>query len=220
MHPVTILLVDDHKLIRQGMRSLLETRKGYSVVGEAGDGQGGLEMIERFSPDVAILDVMMPGLNGIEVTRLARQRGFKTKILVLSMFANAAYAVRALQGGALGYVLKEADFSEILCAIDTVMDSRRYLSPEIAEEVLEMLLQTGNEKESDVLNLLSPREREILQLVGEGKTNAVIADKLILSVRTVESHRFNAMKKLRINSHADLVKFAINAGLVTSEPYI
>ncbi|HUM28281.1 MAG TPA: response regulator transcription factor, partial [Anaerolineales bacterium] len=101
-----------------------------------------------------------------------------------------------------------------------VMDSRRYLSPEIAEEVLEMLLQTGNEKESDVLNLLSPREREILQLVGEGKTNAVIADKLILSVRTVESHRFNAMKKLRINSHADLVKFAINAGLVTSEPYI
>lgn len=220
MSPVTIILVDDHKLIRQGIRSLLEAQKRYEVVGEANDGREGFELIERISPDIAIVDMMMPNLNGIEIARLVNQRGLRTKILILTMCDTATYAVRALQGGALGYILKDSDFSEILHAIQNVLISKRYLSPEIAEEVLELLLKAGARKEEDALNLLSPREREILQLVGEGKTNSSIADQLTLSIRTVESHRFNTMKKLRLNSHADLVKFAINTGLVTSSPHI
>lgn len=215
MTPATIILVDDHRLVRQGVRSLIESQSCYEIVGEAGDGREGFGLIEALSPDIAILDMMMPGMNGIEVAKLVRQHGLKTRIIFLTMHANAAYAVRALQSGALGYVLKDSDFSEILCAIEHVLASRRYLGSAIAGEVLETLLNM-DAGDDDSLKLLSPREREILQLVAEGNTNAIIADRLTLSVRTVESHRFNTMKKLRLNSNAELVKFAINTGLITS----
>ena len=214
MH-IKIILADDHKLVRQGVRSLLEAQPGFEVIGEASDGQEAYKLIETLSPDIAFLDVMMPNLNGIETAKLVRQRELKTKIIFLSMHANATYAVRALQSGALGYVLKDSDFSEVLNAVEHVMEGRRYLSTAIADEVLEMLLNAEAGKD-ETLDLLSPREREILQLVAEGNSNAVIADKLSLSVRTVESHRLNLTKKLRITSHADLVKFAINQGLITS----
>ena len=210
-----IILADDHKLVRQGVRSLLEAQPGFEVIGEASDGQEAYKLIETLSPDIAFLDVMMPNLNGIEAAKLVRQRELKTKIIFLSMHANATYAVRALQSGALGYVLKDSDFSEVLNAVEHVMEGRRYLSTAIADEVLEMLLNAEAGKD-ETLDLLSPREREILQLVAEGNSNAAIADKLSLSVRTVESHRLNLTKKLRITSHADLVKFAINQGLITS----
>lgn len=214
MH-IKIILADDHKLVRQGVRSLLEAQPGFEVIGEASDGQEAYKLIETLSPDIAFLDVMMPNLNGIEAAKLVRQRELKTKIIFLSMHANATYAVRALQSGALGYVLKDSDFSEVLNAVEHVMEGRRYLSTAIADEVLEMLLNAEAGKD-ETLDLLSPREREILQLVAEGNSNAAIADKLSLSVRTVESHRLNLTKKLRITSHADLVKFAINQGLITS----
>ena len=214
MH-IKIILADDHKLVRQGVRSLLEAQPGFEVIGEASDGQEAFKLIETLSPDIAFLDVMMPNLNGIETAKLVRQRELKTKIIFLSMHANATYAVRALQSGALGYVLKDSDFSEVLNAVEHVMEGRRYLSTAIADEVLEMLLNAEAGKD-ETLDLLSPREREILQLVAEGNSNAAIADKLSLSVRTVESHRLNLTKKLRITSHADLVKFAINQGLITS----
>ncbi|MBK7319874.1 MAG: response regulator transcription factor [Anaerolineales bacterium] len=214
MH-IKIILADDHKLVRQGVRSLLEAQPGFEVIGEASDGQEAYKLIETLSPDIAFLDVMMPNLNGIETAKLVRQRELKTKIIFLSMHANATYAVRALQSGALGYVLKDSDFSEVLNAVEHVMEGRRYLSTAIADEVLEMLLNAEAGKD-ETLDLLSPREREILQLVAEGNSNAAIADKLSLSVRTVESHRLNLTKKLRITSHADLVKFAINQGLITS----
>jgi DNA-binding NarL/FixJ family response regulator len=195
------------------MHSLLSAQPGLEVIGETSDGQEALKMIESLSPDIAILDVMMPNLNGIETAKLARQRGTRTRIIFLSMHANATYAVRALQSGGLAYVLKDSDFSEMLHAIENVMEGRRYLSTAIADEVLEMLLNADPEKE-DTLNMLSPREREILQLIAEGNTNATVANKLTLSVRTVESHRSNLMKKLRLNSHSDLVKYAINKGLI------
>ena len=214
MH-IKIILADDHKLVRQGVRSLLEAQPGFEVIGEASDGQEAYKLIETLSPDIAFLDVMMPNLNGIEAAKLVRQRELKTKIIFLSMHANATYAVRALQSGALGYVLKDSDFSEVLNAVEHVMEGRRYLSTAIADEVLEMLLNAEAGKD-ETLDLLSPREREILQLVAEGNSNAAIADKLSLSVRTVESHRLNLTKRLRITSHADLVKFAINQGLITS----
>lgn len=214
MERITIILADDHKLVRQGVRSLLEMQSGYEVIGEASDGEEALKMIETLEPDIAFLDVMMPNMNGIEAARVAHQRGYKTRIIFLTMHANATYAVRALQSGALAYVLKDSDFEEIIKAIESVREGRRYLSADIAEEVFEMLLNADTKKENPI-DLLSPREREILQYIAEGKTNASIAEKLTLSVRTVESHRLNLMKKLRINSHADLVKFAIHNGLVS-----
>ena len=214
MPPITLVLADDHKLVRQGMHSLLAAQPGFEVVGEASNGQEALKMIETLSPDIAILDVMMPGLNGIEAAKIAHQRGVKTKIIFLSMHANATYAVRALQSGALAYVLKDSDFSEMLQAIENVLEGRRYLSTAIANEVFEMLLNADTGREN-TLDMLSPREREILQLIAEGNTNAVVAEKLTLSVRTIESHRSNIMRKLRLSSHSDLVKYAINQGLIT-----
>lgn len=209
-----MILADEHKLVRQGICSLLEMQPGVHVVGEANDGVEALNLIETLSPDIAILDVMMPNATGIETAKTVQKRGFNTKIIFLSMYTNPTYAVRALQSGALGYVLKDSDFNEILQAIETVMAGRHYLSDAIAEEVFEMLLKLDKGKEISVKNL-SPREREILQLVAEGNTNAATAEKLALSVRTVESHRLNLMKKLRLTSRADLVKFAINQGLIT-----
>lgn len=213
MTHITIILADDHKLVRQGMRSLLEAQPGFEVLGEASDGQEALKLIETLAPDIAFLDVMMPNMNGIETSKLAHQRGLKTKIIFLSMHANASYAVRALQSGALAYVLKDSDFSEVLQAVENVMEGRRYLSAVIADDVFEMLLHADVVKENS-LEILSPREREIIQLIAEGNTNVVIAEKLTLSVRTVESHRLNLMKKLRLSSHAELVKFAIHQGLI------
>lgn len=215
MAHIKIILVDDHKLVRQGIRSLLEVQPGFEVIGEASDGQEAIKLIETLTPDIAFLDVMMPNMNGIETSKLVRQRGLKTKIIFLSMHANATYAVRALQSGALAYVLKDSDFTEILQAVENVMEGKRYLSAAIADEVFEMLLHTNTGNDDNSLELLSPREREIMQLVAEGNTNAIIAEKLTLSVRTVESHRLNLMKKLRLSSHTDLVKYAIHQGLIT-----
>lgn len=214
MPPIRIILADDHKIVRQGLRSLLKSHPGFEVIGEASDGEQALKLMEELCPDIAFMDVMMPNLNGIEAAKIAQQRGIKTKLIFLSMHANSTYAVRALRSGALAYVLKDSDFSEILQAIQNVMEGRRYLSTAIADEVFEMLLNAEAEKE-DSLDVLSPREREILQLIAEGNANAAIAEKLTLSVRTVEAHRAHIMSKLRFNSQADLVRYAMQQGLIT-----
>jgi DNA-binding NarL/FixJ family response regulator len=213
MRKTTLILADDHKLVRQGLNSLLSANPSFEIIGEASDGQEALRLIETMQPDAAILDVMMPNLNGIEVAKQVHQRGLKTRLIFLSMHANATYAVRALHSGALGFVLKESDFSEIVQAVEHAMQGKRYLSAAIADEVLEMLLQT-DAAHTGSLNALSAREREVLQMVAEGNTNAAIAQKLIISVRTVEVHRAHIMSKLRLTSNADLVKFAINQGLI------
>jgi len=213
MRPIKIILADDHKIVRQGMRSLLESHPGFEVIGEARDGQEAIKLMEDLSPDIAFMDVMMPNMNGIEAAKLAQHRSLKTKLIFLSMHANATYAVRALQSGALAYVLKDSDFTEILQAIENVMEGRRYLSAAIADEVLDMLLNADVSK-NDSLDILSPREREVLQLISEGNTNAAIAEKLTLSVRTVEAHRAHIMSKLRFNSQAELVRYAVQQGLI------
>ena len=213
MPPIRIILADDHKLVRQGMRSLLESHPGFEVIGEANDGEEALKLMETLSPDIAFMDVMMPNLNGIEAAKIAHQRGLKTKLIFLSMHANSTYVVRALQSGAMGYVLKDSDFSEILQAVQNAMDGKRYLSKNIASEVLEILLNAEGDKK-DPQNVLSVREREVLQHIAEGNTNAVVAEKLSLSVRTVEAHRAHIMAKMRFNSQADLVRYAIQQGLV------
>jgi two-component system, NarL family, response regulator NreC len=214
MPPIRIILADDHKLVRQGMRSLLESHPGFEVIGEASDGEEALKLMETLSPDIAFMDVMMPNLNGIEAAKIARQRGLKTKLIFLSMHANSTYAVRALQSGALAYLLKDSDFTEILQAIQNVLEGRRYLSAAISDEVFETLLHVTVEN-NDSLEVLSTREREILQLIAEGNTNIVIAEKLTLSVRTVEAHRAHIISKMRFNSHSDLVRYAIQQGLIT-----
>jgi DNA-binding NarL/FixJ family response regulator len=213
MQPITLVLADDHKLVRQGLRALLDAQEDLEVVGEASDGKEALKMIESLFPDIALLDVMMPNLNGIEVARLLRERGSKTKTIFLSMHSNATYVVRALHSGALAYVLKDSDFSEILQAIHNALAGKRYLSVAIADEVFEMLLNADTEK-IDSLDVLSPREREILHLIAEGNTNTTIAEKLSLSVRTIESHRAHIMSKLRFSSQADLIRFAVQKGLI------
>jgi DNA-binding NarL/FixJ family response regulator len=215
MIPIKIILVDDHKLVRQGMRSLLESNNGFEVVGEAGDGEEALKLLASLSPDIAFMDVMLPNLNGIEVAKIARQRGLRTKLIFLSMHANSTYAVRALQSGALAYLLKDSDFTEILLAIQNVMEGRRYLSAAIADEVFETLLNVNSADKNDTLDVLSTREREVLQLIAEGNTNIVIAQKLTLSVRTIEAHRAHIMTKMRFNSQSDLVRYAIQQGLIT-----
>jgi two-component system response regulator NreC len=215
MPSIKIILADDHKIVRQGMRSLLESHPGFEVIGEASDGEEALKLMESLSPDIAFMDVMMPNLNGIEAAKIARQRGLKTRLIFLSMHANSTYAVRALQSGALAYLLKDSDFSEILQAIQNVMEGRRYLSDAIADEVFETLLNVNNVDKNVVQEILSTRECEILQLIAEGNTNAVIAERLSLSIRTVESHRAHIMTKMRFNSQSDLVRYAIQQGLIT-----
>jgi DNA-binding NarL/FixJ family response regulator len=214
MNLIKIILADDHKLVRQGMRSLLEAQPGYEVIGEASNGLEALKLMEELSPDIALMDVMMPDLNGIEAAKIAQQRGYKSKLIFLSMHANSTYVVRALQSGAMGYVLKDSDFSEILQAIQNALEGKRYLSSSIASEVLEILLNADLDK-PDLLAVLSNREREVLQHIAEGNSNAAIAEKLTLSVRTVESHRAHIMAKMRFTSQADLVRFAIQQGLVS-----
>ena len=211
--PITVLIADDHKLVRQGMKAMLASQNDIQIVGEASDGNEALSMVETLKPDVILLDVMMPNLNGIEVAHQIIQRGLQTHIVILSMHANASYAVRALHNGALGYVIKDADFSEIVSAVRSASIGKRYLSSFIADEVIEMLLTNEGEK-SGSIDILSAREREVLQLIAEGNTNVAIAGKLTLSVRTVEAHRARIMAKLRINSQAELIRLAVQQGLV------
>ncbi len=213
MSHIKIILADDHKLVRQGLRALLEANYGFEIIGEASNGVEALKLMEELSPDIALLDVMMPDLNGIETAKIAQQRGLKTRLIFLFMHANSTYVVRALQSGAMGYVLKDSDFIEILQAIQNALEGKRYLSTAIASEVLEILLNADLDK-SDVLAVLSPREREVLQHIAEGNSNAIIAEKLTLSVRTVESHRAHIMAKMHFNSQADLVRCAIQQGLI------
>ena len=213
MSPIKIILADDHKLVRQGLRSLLEAHPNFEVIGEASNGQDALQLMEELSPDIAFMDVMMPNLNGIEAAKIAQQRGLKTKLIFLSMHANSTYVVRALQSGAMGYLLKDSDFTEILQAIQNALEGKRYLSASIANEVLEILLNADMDR-SDSLDVLSSREREVLQYIAEGNPNAAIAEKLGLSVRTVEAHRAHIMSKMRFHSQADLVRCAIQLGLI------
>ena len=215
MYPITLILAEDSKLVRQGMHSLLDANPNYQVLGEAENGNEALQLIETLHPDVAILDMVMPGLNGLEVIKHVKENGWQTQMIVVSMHANATYAVRALLGGALSYVLKDSDFTEIEQATETAAHGKRYLSPLIADDVLGMLLHASLEN-TNSLDMLSKREIEVLQLIAEGNTNATIAEKLLLSVRTVEAHRAHIMSKLRLTSHVDLVKFAINQGLTVA----
>jgi DNA-binding NarL/FixJ family response regulator len=212
-----VLLVEDHTLVRSGIRSLLEKSSEVKVVGEAGNGREALDLCRTLRPDIVLADVEMRELNGIETARQVRSEYPETKVIMLSMHSDRQYVLESLRAGALGYVLKDAALNELLTAIRTVAGGKRYLSPGLADLVIEDYARRGaGESSGGALEALSPREREILQLVAEGNSSAQIAERLCISVRTVDTHRFSLMRKLEIHSIAGLTKFAIAHGLTSA----
>ena len=210
---VTLLLVDDHPIIRQGLRHLLEGEPEFRVVGEAEDGVEALQLVERLKPNILVVDMMMPGLNGLEVLRQIKKISPTTRSIVLSMQSADAYVIEALKNGAAGYVLKDTGPSELVNAVQEVTLGNQFLSAKLSER-----LQAGSRKiidtPSDEYDTLTAREREILQMTAEGRTSQEIGDKLIISPRTVEIHRRNLINKLGIKNQANLIRFAIKHGIL------
>jgi DNA-binding NarL/FixJ family response regulator len=213
----TILLADDHHLVRQGLRTLLEAEPDFHIVGEAGDGLEAIRLVEQHRPEVLVLDLIMPGLNGLEVARRVRRRSPQTRIVVLSMYYNEAYVLEALEAGATAYVLKQLPVDELVHAIGEATAGRRYLSPPLSELAIAAYTAKLRSGTADLYATLTPREREVLQLVAEGYSNAEIAARLVLSPRTVERHRSNVMDKLGLHSRADLVRYAVQRGILPAE---
>lgn len=211
-----ILLADDHGIVRRGMRSLLDTEEGVEVVGEAANGREALKAIETLRPDIAILDVAMPMLNGIEVTAQAVKAFPDLRVIILSMYADEAYVVRALTAGARGYLLKEATEEDLLPAVRAIASGRSYFSPGISSILLadyvRHLKQRGLEDSYDVL---SDREKEVLQLLAEGRSNKETAHVLNLSLSTVETHRLKLMQKLGLHNTAEIVLYAVRKGIIS-----
>jgi len=211
---VTILLADDHPIVRQGLRHLLEAEPDLKIVGEASDGLQAVQLTEKFMPNVLIVDIMMPGLNGLEVLRQVRDRSPATCCVVLSMQSADAYVVEALKAGALGYVLKETGPSELVNAVQQVIEGKRYLSPRLSERLIDVLLQKTEEVTRDPYETLTNREREILQMAAEGLTSSAIAKRLSISPRTAELHRGRMMDKLGLNNQTELIRYALRRGIL------
>ncbi|MBL8191232.1 MAG: response regulator transcription factor [Acidobacteria bacterium] len=209
-----ILLADDHNIVRQGLRALLQSEPHFRLVGEASDGIEAVRLAERLKPDVLITDVMMPGLNGLEVARQVSRSLPNTRIIILSMYTNDAYVIEAFKNGANGYVLKDSEASDLIQAVKEVISGNRYLSPPLSERALELYMQKLESAPSDPYELLTTREREVLQLVAEGRTSAEIANRLFISPRTAEGHRANLMRKLGLQTNADLIRFALKRGIL------
>jgi DNA-binding NarL/FixJ family response regulator len=215
MDPINVLLAEDHNLVREGLRALLEEMGDFKVVGQAKDGWQALELADKLHPDVIVMDIAMPNLNGLEATARLREAMNPAHIVMLSQHHEEAYVVQALLGGAVGYLLKDAVVDELPDAIRMVAGGERYLSKQLAREQIETALKA---RESYLMPLerLTPREREVLQLVAEGNTNRQIASKLRISIKTVEKHRFNLMEKLGMRDVTALVRFAIANGIVSA----
>lgn len=214
---IRILLADDHALVRSGIRMLLERAGDMEVIAETPDGREATRLTKQMLPDLAILDVAMPNLNGIEAARQIRTDSSVTRVIMLSMHGDPKYIHESMKAGAAGYVLKESVFDELLTAIRTVMSGRKYLSPTMAAQIQSSAQTLGETDTSNGLGKLSRREREVLQLIGEGHSNPEIAGILEVGVRTVETHREHIIAKLNIHSVAGLTRFAIRNGLCALE---
>ena len=217
MTATTIVLADDHKVVREGLRALLERDEDICIVGEASDGLEAMHLIEQSDPDVLIVDVGMPVMNGIEVTRLVAQRYSRTRVIILSMHANEAYVMRALRDGAMAYVLKESSGTDLATAVREVVAGRHYLSPPLFENAVAAYIQKVDSQLLDLYETLTNRERQVLQMAAEGTSSAEVGKLLGISPRTVESHRGNFMRKLSLRNQTDLVVFAIERGLMVKE---
>jgi DNA-binding NarL/FixJ family response regulator len=213
---IRILLADDHALVRAGLRALIKEMPGIEVVGEAEDGAEALRLIGELHPDVALVDISMPSLNGLEVAARASSNHPRTRVVMLSMHAFEEYVHRALVAGAAGYLLKNADKGELEQALRCVARGQNWLSPSISKSVVDALVR-GEKPAGGPFEILSPRQREILQLIAEGRSTKEIAQHLDLSVKTVETHRTELMERLGIHGVAGLVRYAIRTGLVQVE---
>jgi two-component system response regulator NreC len=207
---IRILLADDHAVVRQGFKMILAAQPDMEIVGEAGNGREALDLAGQLQPDVAVMDVAMPELNGIEATRRLADLSPRTRVLALSMHKDSVYVREILRAGARGYLLKDSISSDLLAAVRAVARGEGYLSPGVSDAVL----NDYRRHVTDPIDLLSSREREVLQMIAEGKTNKEIATVLNLSVYTVDAHRGRIMEKLNLHSATDLVRFAVRAGLV------
>lgn len=215
---IKVLLADDHAIVRQGVRLCLESMGDMEVVGEAEDGHQAVRLVGQMVPDVAVVDVTMPRLNGIEALRQIRRDFPRTRVVMLSMHDNEAYVTQALQAGASGYVLKRTAATELAAAIRAAYSGEIYLHPGVAKRVVADYLQRLGPDDAVPAphDRLTPREREVLQLAAEGLTTREIAEQLVVSTKTAEHHRASAMAKLNLHSQTELVKYAIRSGLIES----
>ena len=215
MKRIRVLLSDDHLVVRKGLRSILERQSGMEVVGEAADGMEAVALAESLSPDVAIMDITMPHLNGIDATAQIVKRNPKIGVVILSVHADETYILRALNSGAKGYLLKDSAETDLVKAVDTVASGKPFFSPVIAQTLLEDYMRFLQQRNlEDSYDLLTDREKEILQLLAEGKANKEIAALLNLSVYTVETHRSNLMQKLGLHNTAEIVLYAVRKKII------
>jgi two-component system, NarL family, response regulator NreC len=216
MRKIRILLADDHQLMRSGLRLLIEQQSDLSVVGEAADGREAVALAKSLRPDVAVMDITMPNLNGIEAAHQIKQSQPEIAVIVLSMHPDESYVLRALKSGAKGYLLKDSAESDLIQAVRAVAHGKSFFSPTVSKVLLDdyvrKLQRTGAE---DAYDLLTPREREILQLVAEGKSNKDVAHLLNLSVYTIETHRSNIMQKLHLKGVPELTLYAVRKGIIS-----
>jgi len=213
MSKIRVLLADDHAVLREGLRSLLSLRDDIEVVGEATNGLVALEMVRQLRPDVVVMDIAMPVMDGLEATRRLKQEHPETRVLILTQHDNREYVFSLLQAGAAGYVLKKAGGAEVATAIRSVFQEGAFLPPGIAREVMDRYIQRPPEETGRPH--LTEREKQVLCLIAEGKSNKEIAELLCLSVKTVMAHRANIMEKLDIHSRTELVRYAIRQGLTS-----
>ncbi|HEV3256914.1 MAG TPA: response regulator transcription factor [Gemmataceae bacterium] len=214
----TVMLVDDHPIVRQGLRALFEAEPGFAVVGETGDGLQAVKQVERLDPDVLVLDLMMPGVNGLEVARQVIQRCPRTRVMILSMYADEAYVLEALRKGAAAYVLKGSTAADLVVAAREVAAGRQYLSPPLSQHAIEAYRSRAQSAPLDSYETLTTREREVLQMAVEGSTSAEIAARLSISPRTVETHRANLMHKLGLHTQTELIRYAMRRGIIARDP--
>jgi DNA-binding NarL/FixJ family response regulator len=214
MEKIRIILVDDHAILRDGIRALLKNESDIIVIGEAEDGRTAVNLTRQLLPDVVLMDIAMPLLNGLEATRQIIHDYPTVKVLILSMYDNEEYIRNSLANGAMGYILKDASAAELLDAIRAVHRGETILSPAVTRLVVENYLRWGTLKKENNADGLSPREREVLQLIAEGYSNKQIAEILCISIKTVQAHRMNLMSKLGLHNRADLIKYAIQRKII------
>lgn len=214
MDKIRILLVDDHTILRDGLRTLLENEPDLKVIGEAEDGRQAVTLACQHDPDVVLMDIAMPLLNGLEATRQIKRQCPKAKVLILSMHDNEEYIRQALEAGAMGYILKDAAAKELINAIRDVYRGEAVLSPAVTRLVIEDYLRWGGIRPAEDAEGLSPREREVLQLIAEGHTNKQIAEILSISIKTVQAHRTSLMQKLDLHDRGELIKYAIQKKII------
>jgi DNA-binding NarL/FixJ family response regulator len=217
MGTIRVLIADDHRLVRAGFQNLIESYGGVEVVAEAEDGFEALRLAKEHRPDVVLMDIAMPKLNGLEATTRIVEEVPHVRVVILSMHVNEEYVLQALHAGASGYVLKDASPDELAMALEAAVRGETYLSPPVSNKVVAYVRRVGSEEIESPLERLTPRQREVLQLVVEGHTSREIGQILDISIKTVESHRAEMMRRLDVHSIADLVRVAVRAGVVASD---